>query len=87
MVMKIDGNLVTDEIVSVAQEVAFAAAAPIKKHFRQCRETHRSKDAKSAIVTAADIEGETAMRAVIEKHFPDHSIEGEELEKKLGNSE
>lgn len=80
-------NMVTDKMIDVALQVVQAATIPIKDHFRMNRDTHSSKDAKSAIVTAADIEAETVMRELIRHNFPDHSIEGEELGKETGNSE
>jgi len=79
-------GIVTNDMIDIAVEVAQAAAKPIRKYFRG-HGVHTSKDAKSAIVTAADIEAETAMREVIRNHFSSHTIEGEELGKEAGSSE
>ena len=38
------------------------------------------------LVTLADIESEKKIRSIIEKHFPDHSIRGEELPASRSNS-
>lgn len=38
-------------------------------------------------VTAADIEGERALREIITRHFPEDSIEGEELDDITGSSD
>ncbi|MEZ2247275.1 inositol monophosphatase family protein [Microcoleus sp.] len=78
---------VTNQMIDVAKEVALASVDAICKYFRKNRDSHQDKNDKSAIVTAADIEVEIKMRAIIEKQFSDHSIQGEELKDKVGMSE
>lgn len=79
------------EFINRIKDTAIAAALGsgeiIKKYFRNSRGTYQSKDDHSSLVTAADIDAENYMRFVIEKQFPDHGIQGEELGIKKGESE
>lgn len=74
-------------MVDVGLKAVNAASIIIKEYFRKDRDSYKDKDAKSAIVTAADIEAESVMRSIILEYYPDHSIQGEELDLKLGSSE
>jgi len=69
-------SAVTPEIISVAHELADAAAAVTTPYFR----TEVSVDIKTdtSPVTIADRQAEIAMRAVINSRFPSHAIFGEE---------
>ena len=62
--------------LALANELADAARPIIRGYFRQ----KIAVDDKSDLtpVTVADREAEAAMRRLIEKHFPDHGILGEE---------
>jgi len=64
------------ELISLAHEVAEAAAAVTSKYFR----TQIPVDVKSddSPVTLADREAEAAMRELITRRFPHHAIFGEE---------
>lgn len=67
----------TDEIFATAMEITEGAAATALAHFRK----DISVDVKSdeSPVTAADLQIETEVRAIIEASFPDHAILGEEF--------
>lgn len=65
-----------DEALDVACSAAAAAAKIISTYYRDGVETHIKRDATP--VTQADIEAETAIRAVLRKAFPTHAIYGEE---------
>ena len=64
--------------LAVASLAADAAAAAIRPYFRSARLGTERKDDESP-VTIADREAERAIRAVIERHFPDDGILGEEF--------
>jgi inositol-phosphate phosphatase/L-galactose 1-phosphate phosphatase/histidinol-phosphatase len=64
------------EFVALAETLADAARPVIRRYFRTPVAVD-SKDDDSP-VTIADREVETAMRALINRHFPDHGILGEE---------
>jgi inositol-phosphate phosphatase/L-galactose 1-phosphate phosphatase/histidinol-phosphatase len=67
---------VTPEIISVAHELADAAAAVTTPYFRTAVPVDIKTDASP--VTIADRQAEIAMRAVINSRFPSHAIFGEE---------
>ena len=67
---------VTPEIISVAHELADAAAAVTTPYFRTAVPVDIKTDASP--VTIADRQAEVAMRAVITSRFPSHAIFGEE---------
>jgi inositol-phosphate phosphatase/L-galactose 1-phosphate phosphatase/histidinol-phosphatase len=67
---------VTSEIISVAHELADAAAAVTTPYFRTSVPVDIKTDASP--VTIADRQAEIAMRAVISSRFPSHAIFGEE---------
>jgi len=83
-------NLSEDQAIALADfacTLADAAAKISLKHFR----SNMGVDNKLAgnqfdPVTIADRDAETAIRALIEKHYPDHSILGEEHGIKQGTS-
>jgi inositol-phosphate phosphatase / L-galactose 1-phosphate phosphatase / histidinol-phosphatase len=66
-----------DAFVALALDLADAAGAVIRPYFR----TRLVIDDKPDLspVTAADRAAEAAMRTLIERHFPDHGIIGEEF--------
>ena len=65
-----------DAALGVARNAASAAAQVIRRYYRGQFET-RSKDDASP-VTQADVESESAIRAVLRAAYPDHAIYGEE---------
>jgi inositol-phosphate phosphatase / L-galactose 1-phosphate phosphatase / histidinol-phosphatase len=66
-----------DRFLALASELADAAGAEVRPHFRQ----HFTVEDKPDLtpVTAADRAAELAMRRLIEVRFPDHGIVGEEF--------
>jgi myo-inositol-1(or 4)-monophosphatase len=79
--------MMMDDLVHFACTLADAAAEVILPHFR----SQLAVDNKAGIgfdpVTVADRDAETAMRALIEKHHPDHGILGEEHGVSKGSSD
>lgn len=75
---------VTDSDLSLATALADAAGAAIRPYYR----AHHGLEAKSdaSPVTLADRAAEAAMRALIERTFPDDAIVGEEYGIKEGRS-
>jgi histidinol phosphatase-like enzyme (inositol monophosphatase family) len=65
------------EFWAFAGQLADASGAVIRRYFRHPFAVDRKADASP--VTAADRDSETAIRALIEKHFPAHGIVGEEF--------
>ena len=63
--------------LALAQQLADAAGDIIRRYWRVAVPIDSKADASP--VTRADREAETAMRALIETHFPDHGIIGEEF--------
>ncbi len=61
---------------SAALEAADAAAEVTRGYFRQ--DITVDSKADESPVTRADREAESAVRAVLERHFPDHGVIGEE---------
>ena len=66
-----------DGFLALALRLADAAGAVIRPHFRQRLVVDDKPDLTP--VTAADRAAETAMRELIEAHFPGHGIIGEEF--------
>jgi inositol-phosphate phosphatase / L-galactose 1-phosphate phosphatase / histidinol-phosphatase len=66
-----------DVFLAVALRLADAAGEEIRPHFRKPITVEDKEDLTP--VTAADRAAEAAMRALIEAHFPDHGIIGEEF--------
>ena len=66
-----------DRFLALASELADAAGAEIRPHFRQRLAVEDKPDLTP--VTAADRAAELAMRRLIENSFPDHGIVGEEF--------
>jgi inositol-phosphate phosphatase/L-galactose 1-phosphate phosphatase/histidinol-phosphatase len=66
-----------DAFLTLALLLADAAGAEIRPHFRRPLVVEDKPDLTP--VTAADRAAEAAMRALIEAHFPDHGIIGEEF--------
>jgi inositol-phosphate phosphatase / L-galactose 1-phosphate phosphatase / histidinol-phosphatase len=66
-----------DAFLSLALRLADAAGAEIRPHFRRPLVIDDKPDLTP--VTAADRAAEAAMRRLIEAHFPDHGIIGEEF--------
>ncbi|PWR18309.1 inositol monophosphatase family protein [Zavarzinia compransoris] len=65
------------EFLALAHAMADAAAEEIRPHFRRRLAIDTKADASP--VTIADRGAEAAMRRLIEAHFPDHGIRGEEF--------
>lgn len=68
--------MATDAYINFAHQLADAAAEAIRPYFRD----HGTVEAKGddSPVTQADRAAEAAMRALIEAHYPEHGIYGEE---------
>jgi inositol-phosphate phosphatase/L-galactose 1-phosphate phosphatase/histidinol-phosphatase len=65
-----------NEFIAFAHQLADAAGAIIRPYFEAGVAVEDKPD--KTPVTAADREAEAAMRALIEQHYPDHAIFGEE---------
>ncbi|MEM7120522.1 MAG: inositol monophosphatase family protein [Pseudomonadota bacterium] len=76
---------VPPEFLTFAERLADADGAVLRRYFR----TGIGSEAKSdeSPVTRADREAETAVRALIEEHYPDHGIHGEEFPTVRGDAE
>ncbi len=74
-----------DRFLALAFELADAAGAEIRPHFRQRLAVEDKSDLTP--VTAADRAAELAMRRLIEVRFPDHGIVGEEFGRVRENAE
>jgi inositol-phosphate phosphatase / L-galactose 1-phosphate phosphatase / histidinol-phosphatase len=66
-----------DAFIALALALADTAGEVIRPYFRQPLAVHDKADLSP--VTAADRAAEAAMRSLIERHFPDHGIIGEEF--------
>jgi inositol-phosphate phosphatase/L-galactose 1-phosphate phosphatase/histidinol-phosphatase len=66
-----------DPFLRLAEQLADAAGAAVRPYFRTPLAVDDKPDASP--VTAADRAAEAAMRALIERHFPEHGILGEEF--------
>jgi inositol-phosphate phosphatase / L-galactose 1-phosphate phosphatase / histidinol-phosphatase len=66
-----------DAFLALALRLADAAGGEIRPHFRNLATIEEKPD--QTPVTVADRAAETAMRRLIETHFPDHGILGEEF--------
>ena len=66
-----------DTFLALALRLADAAGAKIRPHFRKPITVEEKPDLTP--VTVADRAAEAAMRALIETHYPDHGILGEEF--------
>ncbi|MFZ5778852.1 MAG: histidinol-phosphatase [Pseudomonadota bacterium] len=64
------------ELVALAQQLADAARPIVVRHFRTGLTVDDKTDASP--VTIADREAETAMRAILDRHVPQHGVFGEE---------
>lgn len=73
-----------DRAVALAHGLADAAGAAIRPYFRAEHGLERKADASP--VTLADRAAEGAMRQLIDRHFPDDAIIGEEYGTKPGGS-
>jgi histidinol phosphatase-like enzyme (inositol monophosphatase family) len=68
-----------DELLQFANQLADAAAEVVLPHFRSALAVeNKAGPAAFDPVTVADRDAETAMRALITRHHPDHGILGEE---------
>ncbi|MCE7998627.1 MAG: histidinol-phosphatase [Rhodobiaceae bacterium] len=83
-------SLSNDEAIALAEfacTLAHAAADVTLKHFRSELGVDNKLDGSDFDpVTIADRDAETAIRALIENHYPDHGILGEEHGEKAGTS-
>jgi inositol-phosphate phosphatase/L-galactose 1-phosphate phosphatase/histidinol-phosphatase len=66
-----------DPFIALATDLADAAGAAIRPHFRRLQAVEDKPDLSP--VTVADREAELAMRRLIAARFPDHGIIGEEF--------
>ncbi len=69
------------EILTFAQRLADAAGAAIRPYFGAHGDVENKED--DSPVTIADRAAEAAMRKLIEQHYPDHAIYGEEFGQQL----
>jgi inositol-phosphate phosphatase / L-galactose 1-phosphate phosphatase / histidinol-phosphatase len=74
-----------DAFLALALRLADAAGGEIRPHFRNLAAVEEKPDLTP--VTVADRAAEAVMRTLIEAHFPDHGILGEEFGQVRGNSE
>lgn len=72
---------------SFLDTLADAASAAILPHFRKLSQIDNKREGDFDPVTIADRAGEAAMRALIEQHYPDHGILGEELGTKASDAD
>jgi len=68
----------TERLITFADTLADAARAAILPYFRAAHRVTNKDDARFDPVTDADEAAERAMRALIEREYPGHSILGEE---------
>lgn len=68
--------------LKVAMEAAQEAGKILKEMFGK---VSRELKVDKSIVTKADLEADKVIRAIIEEHFPDHSILDEESPEKVGS--
>jgi len=73
-----NGAQPASELIDFADTLADAARTVISGYFRTPFDVIEKAD--ESPVTVADREAEAAIRALIEEHFPDHGIYGEEFE-------
>ena len=67
--------------------LADAASAAIMPHFRALSTVENKQLEGFDPVTIADKAGEAAMRSLIESHYPEHGILGEEFDDKAVDAE
>lgn len=72
----------TEQFFAFAEKLGEAAHISSLAHFRGDPEVENKLASGFDPVTCADRETETALRALIEAHFPDHGIRGEEFPEK-----
>jgi myo-inositol-1(or 4)-monophosphatase len=70
---------VTSQLTTFALKLAAAARAETLPRWRDGVTAEHKGDGAFDPVTDADREGERVMRALIEQHFPDHGVSGEEF--------
>ena len=75
------------ELTDFALELAEASGPAILPHFRKNAEIENKNAADFDPVTAGDRDAEQVIRTMIEHHYPDHGIIGEEFGVKQGWSE
>jgi histidinol phosphatase-like enzyme (inositol monophosphatase family) len=70
-------NIIADDrLLELAHHLANTAGEILRKHYRMPVDVDRKADASP--VTLADRDVESAMRTLIESHYPEHGIVGEE---------
>lgn len=77
--------VVTDQFLDLAVQLADAAGAAIRPHFRKPIAVDDKAD--QSPVTIADRNAELAMRDLIRAHFPEHGIIGEEFGRERDDAE
>lgn len=76
----------TSQFFAFAERMSEAARLASMAHFRNGPKVENKDPNGFDPVTVADRDTETALRAVIEAHFPDHGIHGEEFPDKKADS-
>ncbi len=74
------------DLISFALKLADSARQETLKHAAESIPVEHKGGARFDPVTQADRDAERAMRALIELHYPDHGIAGEEFGEKAGKS-
>jgi histidinol phosphatase-like enzyme (inositol monophosphatase family) len=85
MTKMIDTEQLTD-LLGFAHQLADAAARATLPLFRNLESVENKLSDGFDPVTAADRNAETAIRALIENHYPSHAITGEEFDNKAGDA-
>ena len=70
--------MTNQKYIDFSKELAIASGNIIRKYFRSAIDIEIKSD--QSPVTVADRQAESAMRAMIQEHFPDHGILGEEFD-------
>jgi myo-inositol-1(or 4)-monophosphatase len=80
-------NIDANQILVFMHRLADASGAAINRHFRQALSIENKQARGFDPVTIADREAEAAIRALIRREYPDHSILGEEEGHHQGDSD
>jgi myo-inositol-1(or 4)-monophosphatase len=76
-----------NKLVEFAIQLADKSSVIAKKYFNKYVKVDSKGDIPSNAVTNADVEIEQLIRKLINEHYPEHEIIGEELENKITDSE
>jgi myo-inositol-1(or 4)-monophosphatase len=72
------GSAEEAQLLEIAQEAAWAAAAKLRSRFGSDRHKVQAKSSPTDLVSEADVEAESAIRDVLGRRRPDDAILGEE---------